>query len=580
MSTKTNFKRIALVAIAALGLGVVSSVPSNAAITSLTVTTVAGTATTVKSDSATAATVDVNFLQTLQSDTVTVTVSLKSDPAGLSTATPLLYVQDSANASSVVASNLTANLTTRGESVTSTGYLRLSTADTTTSRTTALRLGASLKVIMKAASTEVLVAGTYVVTVSATPYPAGIKGTAVTADATIVVSAPTTAAAPGFSTAFLGSASTGNTVDAVTNVLATASTTARAYITVKLMDADSSVTNIAESVTVVTNIGTVGTNSLGGSVGKSIVMVYTAGSDLNIGVYSDGTSGTASITVSTPSVTFPAKTVTFYSATVSKIAASGLTSVIGAGATSNVISGTATDANGNVVASATAVYAYSDNTAVISDSGTACVYSSTYKTHFCSLTGISAGTANITLRNTTAYPATVLSSAIKVTVNTKSVASAKLSFDKASYTAGEKAILSVTAYDADGKVMPAGTYTNLFTTGGITSTYGFGSGSDTLTAVVINTASAATASTAPTTDPVARYTVYMPATGSVTVSATGGTTLPVAGQVAIKATATVADSGAAALAAVTALATTVASLKTLITTLTNLVLKIQKKVKA
>ena len=50
--------------------------------------------------------------------------------------------------------------------------------------------------------------------------------------------------------------------------------------------------------------------------------------------------------------------------------------------------------------------------------------------------------------------------------------------------------------------------------------------------------------------------------------------------VAVSATATVTDSGAAALAAVTALATTVASLKTLITTLTNLVLKIQKKVKA
>jgi len=43
---------------------------------------------------------------------------------------------------------------------------------------------------------------------------------------------------------------------------------------------------------------------------------------------------------------------------------------------------------------------------------------------------------------------------------------------------------------------------------------------------------------------------------------------------------TVTDSGAAALAAVTALATTVASLRTLIVTLTNLVLKIQKKVRA
>ena len=82
---------------------------------------------------------------------------------------------------------------------------------------------------------------------------------------------------------------------------------------------------------------------------------------------------------------------------------------------------------------------------------------------------------------------------------------------------------------------------------------------------------------------VALYTVklYMPASGgTITASATGGTALPLANQVKVTASATVSDSGAAALAAVTALATTVASLKTLITTLTNLVLKIQKKVKA
>jgi hypothetical protein len=77
------------------------------------------------------------------------------------------------------------------------------------------------------------------------------------------------------------------------------------------------------------------------------------------------------------------------------------------------------------------------------------------------------------------------------------------------------------------------------------------------------------------------YTVYMPVSGgTVTISATGGASLPLAGRVAVTASATVTDSGAAALAAVNALATTVASLRTLITTLTNLVLKIQKKVKA
>ena len=77
------------------------------------------------------------------------------------------------------------------------------------------------------------------------------------------------------------------------------------------------------------------------------------------------------------------------------------------------------------------------------------------------------------------------------------------------------------------------------------------------------------------------YTLYAPVNGgTVTFSWTGGTALATANQVAGSKTVTVADSGAAALAAVTALATTVASLKTLITTLTNLVLKIQKKVKA
>jgi hypothetical protein len=73
----------------------------------------------------------------------------------------------------------------------------------------------------------------------------------------------------------------------------------------------------------------------------------------------------------------------------------------------------------------------------------------------------------------------------------------------------------------------------------------------------------------------------MPTGGtSVSVSVTGGTAVASAGRVAVTASATISDSGLAALAAVQALATTVASLKTLITTLTNLVLKIQKKVKA
>ena len=77
----------------------------------------------------------------------------------------------------------------------------------------------------------------------------------------------------------------------------------------------------------------------------------------------------------------------------------------------------------------------------------------------------------------------------------------------------------------------------------------------------------------------------MPTSGSdASVSATGGSSLPVAGQVKVTASATVSNDAAAALAAVTALASQVSAFITKvnaqITTLTDLVMKIQKKVKA
>ena len=68
------------------------------------------------------------------------------------------------------------------------------------------------------------------------------------------------------------------------------------------------------------------------------------------------------------------------------------------------------------------------------------------------------------------------------------------------------------------------------------------------------------------------------------MTATGGASLPVAGQVAVSASTTVSDNAATALAAVTALASQVSAFITKInaqiTTLTDLVMKIQKKVKA
>jgi hypothetical protein len=175
----------------------------------------------------------------------------------------------------------------------------------------------------------------------------------------------------------------------------------------------------------------------------------------------------------------------------------------------------------------------------------------------------------------------VASNEISLTVIAATAENVKLSWDKASYAPGEKATLRVEVLDSASKPVQNAAYTNLFATGGISLSIAAGNGSDTLTNVSVTTTTPAQDYVGTSTTAAKLYTVYMPASGgTVTASATGGSSLPVAGQVKVSASATVTDSGAAALAAVTALATTVASLRTLITTLTNLVLKIQKKVKA
>ena len=586
MSTKTNFKRIALVAIAALGLGVLSSVPAKAVVNNATLTvTGTGTATNgTAMDSTTAASVALSYIGTATTDTYVIEASLDNSPYP-NVVLPTLQMIETAGA-----------VTTTGALgfVDFRGYSNNSAA--TQAAITSVAANARIYIAPNAAATtrvlgnyfvvlpQTAVVGSYVTKITAWNATTG-KDT-ITANVTTTVSAPVTTT--GSATAFINSASTGNVADAATVALATASTTPKAYITVKTLTAAGTANK--ESVTVTTTVGTVGTNATAGSIGRSVVFRNpatgdTAG-DLNIGVFSDGTAGTATISLSTTTLgVFATKQVTFYSATVSKIANTAMLSTIGIGATSATnppISGVATDSLSNVSASATAVYAYSSDTSVVSNDGSACTYSTADKMHFCSLTGVKAGTAKITLRNAaTLAAATVASNEVSVTVSNTQPASVKLAFNKATYAPGEKAIISVTVLDSTGASMPSQSWTNLFATGGISTSSSLSTGSDTLTAVSFATVGQAANTTAPSTTPSMYYTVYMPfAGGPVTISATGGTALPLAGQVKVTATATVSDSGAAALAAVTALATTVASLRTLITTLTNLVLKIQKKVKA
>jgi len=597
MSTKTNFKRIALVAVASLGLGLLSSVPSQATTSGTTLAVAAGNATTTTSDSTTAATVTVAGYVDAVGDTITVQVVEIARPTTATTQRARLVFLDTSSAGSSnslarVASGARTTVTTSVSALDS----RVVTAETPLysifqgTQTTAGLVGGKFALMLESSSAVAMpVAGTYTYTVTVKSFSSGTLVDALTKQSNVNITVAIPAADsltvnPTTSTATLGTGtytSATQTQDSAVAAAATASATPAASILVTFKNANSSSpTGIGESLTVTTNIGQVGVS--GGAFGRSVTVAYS--SAVTIELRPDGTAGQALINISSTSVVFSPKTVTLYAVTPATAVATQRAKTLKVGSNSGAITAVLKDASGNIVGGDTTAYAFSDATTIVSDSATACTYDTTNQRHSCLLTGVAAGKANITIMNAAQ---TVKSSAIAVEVNTSAAASLKMAWDKASYAPGERAYLSVWALDAAGKPVAPGTYTNLLASGGITQTASFTgtstfTGADGFTSVSLTLdKKSATSNGIASLEPVALYAVFMPVSGgTVTVSATGGSLLPTAGQVAVTATATVTDNGAAALAAVNALATTVASLKTLITTLTNLVLKIQKKVKA
>ena len=581
MSTKTNFKRIALVAVAALGMGVLSSIPSQAAFTvATTLTTAAGAPTKAKADSTNAGSLTYRFFADATTDTVGITVAAKTFP-GLTVPRLNLYFGDTVGS--------TVALTAAAAGATGSGFApngggvngNDSISATVTSGASIATIAGwnQVKLLAQLDTTQARATGSYVFTVIATQYSGVLgKGTQVSADLTLTVAAldsESTVASAGQSSAFLHNAASGvPTADITSTGLATAATTARAWLYVNLANTGGG--QASESVTITTTVGNFGPSG-GVSTGKSLTVEYAAGGAKYYPLFADGTAGTAVITVKSASVTFANKSFTFYAAAPTTLVARALNTVPGVGTNNSAVEVVAKDANGNLWGGSLAIY--SDTLATISDTGTPCSNQNAVVGAFlCPVTGVIAGTAKV---KAYASAQTVVSNEVSLTISQAAPATVKLSWDKATYAPGEKATLRVEVLNSTGTAVPAKEFANIFATGGISLSTAAGNGSDTITSVTVTTSTAAQDYVGASTTPAKLYTVYMPAAGGTfTASATGGTALPAAGQVKVTATATVTDSGAAALAAVNALATTVASLRTLITTLTNLVLKIQKKVRA
>ena len=586
MSTTTNFKRIALVAVAALGLGVLSSVPSNAAINADTLTLSATSVgqTTAETYTASSAVATVSFFGA-SNDSISVTAALTSAPTG-NTSLPTLQLIETTSA--IVDSKSATTELLKGETVsanTATKVQALSSSVVTTAKFAVyLTKGAGV--------TAPTTVGSY--TVKLTPAAIGV-GT-LQGSAAVTLTITVTEASLLASTADVTntkvyiqkgnanlSAATADSAVVVAKTAASATTTHVASIYTTQKNAAGGTAKESMTVTI-TGPGTLAVGAAGSdpaSKGRSLTAIYNEA----VFVFADGSAGEASITLtgSVSGKVLATKKVVFYGAVASFVATAS-SSIVGPSATVNkAVTFLAKDSASNTLSDEAATdtwYAFSSDTTVATVSTSVLT---TYGTDSgtVAVTGVKAGTATITIGNASTLAAsTIKSNAVTVRVGSTSIASVKVAFDKATYAPGEKAVITVTPLDATSlPTVPADleiwsdvlATDKAFLQGSIPA-------SDTTTSFATSTVAGVS------TAGVKTYSVYMPSTpGKVTLTGTLSEIAQLAADIRgtdITASATVTDSGSAALAAVTALATTVASLKTLIVTLTNLVLKIQKKVKA
>ena len=478
MSTKTTFKRIALVTVAALGLGVMSVAPSNAAaeLDSLAVSLASTTQKTTETLTATSVVVTASLAGKKGVDTLTVTASIVSGPAYIA---PVLVFKESTTAE----------------------VAGTSPAMTVNPRETATVTQATAKwnLYLNAPS----VAGTYVVKLTPT---GGVN--AVSTTVSIVVAAKTL----GWNTAFIATGTTTATADPASTLsyAADAATAVKASLTVAqgygaVKGTDTSTAADSKDVVVTIDKGLISSSAGSYFVGaaKTVTVAAATAATSTFYVYANGDVGTATITITVGGVALTSKTVKFVGAATALVAtaSSGNKGWTGVGAgkeTIHLVS--ATDA------AAGAATRPSGLTVASSDTAVATVAITNNET--VTVTGVKAGTATITVTDpATTGKATAATYVVTVKAN-KPATAPTITFDKSSYSVGEVITMTVNADMADSATA------TLFTAALVTS-------------APVTTVAGATALPGTGVHAIvsgkATYKFYAPAvSGSFTVTGTGG----------------------------------------------------------
>jgi hypothetical protein len=443
MSTKTTFKRIALVTVAALGFGVLATAPSNGAaagtamvgvthtLSAATTTVVAGTAAKVTLTTAGYFTKD---------DTVTSDVALTNFSAGVTAA----GVAEALVPAFTAIDTITAG--TNGNGTVSAGGQH----QTASSLSLHVGLGGPASKLIST-NTQLAVTlnvpGTYTYTISNVTKASGTvaNGGATSLTWTVVVTAPALVS----SKVFITTATAAGAVATADSTTLTASSTAAATAVARIdvsqyMDALTAPTLLTAGYTKAVVVAVTGAGSLSSDGGTTrgtgvteVAGTITAGVAAGVTAYSDyflhsdGRSGTASITVSVDGVLVATKTFKFIGALASYSVVASKKNI--GVAETGTLTVTGKDANTNDATLGTV-------TAVSSDVAIATV---AVVGGVVTVTGVKAGTATITLSN--AATAATVTKTETVTILPVTAPTIAWKLDKDAYDSGEKMTLTITA---------------------------------------------------------------------------------------------------------------------------------------
>jgi len=632
MSTKTTFKRIALVAVASLGFGMLSVVPSNAVVIANTIAIDAATDTVGVNESATALLTG-NFISGAAFDSVTVSAVITSSNAA--NASVQLYTYDSGTSSATIFAR---GLGTQGGTALTYGHLGPDG--------TAAGIAVSHRTTMVLHNP--LTAGTYTVRVYTTPKTKA--GSESTVDATtlltwtVTVTAPDRVATTG--TSILRVYGSGNTSPWGGTAATSDSTVvgSRALGTAPRATIWTTQTNAAgtaeESLTaVISGPGYITTSAAGseGSVNPGSGFAVTVKAGNPIYVWANGTAGEATITVKTVSgVTLGTESVKFYGSvtTLAVTSIAGTEKLIGLAGVSSTVSNTqtsafavtATDALGTGVP-LTSLDCTSSNGSVVASCSAAISVPGQHRGAFLisyttATTSTSGQAATLTISTpdplSTTTPAATLSVTKGVTTG-GTIATEVISLHatdltpKSTFSPGEAMVIAVTAKDASGNPVVDGLSVPTLTAnkqlggaalsfgtylGGIATTRTLSSGvvlradnvyapsasgEFTITGLSGNATASRISVTGTVGDDAATTaaSAAADAAAEATDAANAATDAANAAAEAADAATAAAQDAADAVAALSAsVSEMVNALKKQITSLTNLVIKIQKKVKA